>query len=76
MTKLILLKKLYHLIKSHPYKIILFQLLLNACLFRLLAVETNDYAKLIETLILLTNTVYSVLVVTGYVISNEDNIDS
>lgn len=55
MEKLLLIKQLYLLVKNKPYYVICIQLIINVCLFRLLVIETNDYARLAEILVMLTN---------------------
>ena len=74
MTKLILLKKLYHIVKSHPFKTILVQFLINAALVILLIFESNPYLKLLQ-LITLTISILSLLLGI-FEIPTENNEDS
>lgn len=52
---MIKLKRLYVFIKTYPLVVITLQALINAFLLRLIFIETNDAAKIIEILVLSYN---------------------
>jgi hypothetical protein len=49
------------LLKNNPYKVILFQFIINGLLLRLLYIETNDYARLFEIIAMLINLINPLL---------------
>ena len=74
MTKLLLLKKLYDIVKSHPFKTILAQFLINTVLIILLIFESDPYLKLLQ-LLTLTVSILSLLL-KSFEILTENNEDS